>query len=184
MNFDLSPEALLFFTAETWETLRLFFDKGGNVVVVIALVAGILWTLIFERVWYYRHTLPRLNDERVQNWQQRADRSSWRARQLRRTILSETGRRIDANLSMIRVLIAVCPLLGLLGTVTGMIEVFHVLAVTGGGDAKAMAGGVSRATIPTMTGMVIALSGIFANIWLSRVSVQEKELLAGRMTVD
>ena len=51
-----------------------------------------------------------------------------------------------------------CPLLGLLGTVTGMIEVFNVMAVTGGGDAKSMAGGVERSTIPTMAGMVSALS--------------------------
>ena len=74
-------------------------------------------------------------------------------------------------------MVALCPLLGLMGTVTGMIEVFHVMAVTGGGDAKAMAGGVSRATIPTMAGMVAALSGLFANTWITRVAENERESL-------
>ena len=48
--------------------------------------------------------------------------------------------------------IVLAPLLGLLGTILGMIEVFHILAVTGGGDAKAMAGGVAKATIPQWLG--------------------------------
>ncbi len=50
--------------------------------------------------------------------------------------------------------------MGLLGTVTGMIEVFDVMAIQGTSNVKAMANGVSMATIPTMAGMVIALSGI------------------------
>ena len=64
---------------------------------------------------------------------------------------------------MIKTLVSLAPLLGLLGTVTGMIGVFEVLATTGGGDARSMAAGVSQATIPTMAGMVAALSGVFGN---------------------
>ena len=48
-----------------------------------------------------------------------------------------------------------------------MIEVFQVMAFNGGGDARAMAGGVSKATLPTMAGMVAALSGSFAAIYLT-----------------
>jgi biopolymer transport protein ExbB len=74
---------------------------------------------------------------------------------------------------MIKSLIALCPLLGLLGTVTGMIEVFDVLAIAGSGNARAMAEGVSRATIPTMAGMVAALSGLY---WAARLTRRvEKE---------
>ena len=72
-------------------------------------------------------------------------------------------------------LIALCPLFGLLGTVTGMIDVFTVLAITGGGDARSMAGGVSRATIPTMAGMVAALSGVLGNIYLDRLATRRRE---------
>ena len=52
-------------------------------------------------------------------------------------------------------------MIGLLGTVTGMIQVFEVMAAQGTGDARAMAGGVSAATLPTLSGMVLALSGIY-----------------------
>ena len=63
---------------------------------------------------------------------------------------------------------ALCPLLGPLGTVTGMITVFDVMAVSGTGNARSMAAGVSQATIPTMGGMVAALSGMFPAIYLER----------------
>ena len=58
-------------------------------------------------------------------------------------------------------LIGLCPMLGLHGTVYGIIEVFEVLAVLGTGNPRAMSTGVAKATIPTMAGMTIALSGLF-----------------------
>ena len=65
-------------------------------------------------------------------------------------MISKISLDVRSTLPIIEVLVTICPLLGLIGTVTGMIEVFFVMAVTGGGDAKSMAGGVSKATIPTM----------------------------------
>ena len=65
-----------------------------------------------------------------------------------------------------------------MGTVTGMIEGFQIMAFTGGGDARSMAGGVSKATLPTMAGMVSALSGVLVMIWLKN-KVEENELLMG-----
>jgi len=85
---------------------------------------------------------------------------------------------------MIKTLVAVAPLFGLLGTVTGMITVFDVMAFTGGGDAKAMAGGVSQATIPTMSGMVAALSGVFGMTYIERVAEREKHLLEDHLILD
>jgi biopolymer transport protein ExbB len=61
----------------------------------------------------------------------------------------------------IKTLVAMCPLIGLLGTVTGMIGVFEVMAQQGTGNPRLMAAGISQATIPTMAGMVAALSGVF-----------------------
>ena len=74
--------------------------------------------------------------------------------------------------------------MGLLGTVTGMIEVFNILAITGGGDARSMASGVSKATIPTMAGMVAALSGVFASSWLSRIAEREKDLIQDHLEIE
>jgi len=77
-------------------------------------------------------------------------------------------------MSLIQTCVALAPLFGLLGTVTGMIEVFQVMAFTGGGDARSMAGGVSKATLPTMAGMTTALSGVFATIYFNAAKNNEE----------
>jgi biopolymer transport protein ExbB len=64
-----------------------------------------------------------------------------------------------------------------MGTVTGMIEVFDVMAISGSGNARSMASGVSRATIPTMAGMVGSLSGVFVVTWLQRKAKRRTEQL-------
>ena len=68
-----------------------------------------------------------------------------------------------------------CPLIGLLGTVTGMIFVFETMAQQGTGNPRLMAAGISQATIPTMAGMVAALSGVFFS---SRLDAQIKRAKA------
>ena len=78
----------------------------------------------------------------------------------------------------------IAPLGGLLGTVTGMIEVFDVMAIAGSGNARSMASGVSKATIPTMAGMVGALSGVFASTWLNRMVKSERTHLEDALTIQ
>ena len=85
---------------------------------------------------------------------------------------------------MIKACVALCPLLGLLGTVTGMVEVFQVMAVNGTSNVRAMAAGVSKATVPTMAGMVAALSGLFFSFWLQRQYERERQLLGEHLTLD
>lgn len=117
-------------------------------------------------------------------WKTRSERNSWNAEQIRQAIVSRASMRLNANLPLINVMVALCPLLGLLGTVTGMIEVFDVMAITGTGSARSMASGVSKATIPTMAGMVGALSGVFASTYLQRKAKREVELLQDTMVLD
>ena len=74
--------------------------------------------------------------------------------------------------------------MGLLGTVTGMIEVFDVMAVAGGGNARGMAGGVSKATLPTMAGMVAALSGMMFSIQLRRYALDEGDRVEDSLEVE
>jgi biopolymer transport protein ExbB len=85
---------------------------------------------------------------------------------------------------MIQTLVALCPLLGLMGTVTGMITVFQVMAASGSGNVRAMAAGVSQATIPTMAGMVGALSGVLLITLISRRAASEVEFLEDSLTMD
>jgi biopolymer transport protein ExbB len=166
------------------ETILAFMDKGGNVLWLIAILLFVMWTLIFERLWFFNFVWRKEVYEVINAWESRSERKSWYAKQVRERLLSISREDIHANLNLITTLVALCPLLGLLGTVTGMIEVFNVMAVTGGGDAKSMAGGVERATIPTMAGMVAALSGLFANTYIQRVADREQELLEDQLTSD
>ena len=166
------------------ETILAFMDKGGNVLWLIAILVFVMWTLIFERLWFFTFVWRKEVFETINTWESRSERKSWYAKQIRNQLLSVSREDIHTNLNVITTLVALCPLLGLLGTVTGMIEVFNVMAVTGGGDAKSMAGGVERATIPTMAGMVAALSGLFANTYIQRIADREQELLEDQLTSD
>jgi len=159
-------------------------EAGGPVLLLIAALLLVMWTLVFERLWYFHGALKGDVAAAMDRWEARAERHSVRAHQIREALLSRVTLQINRNLPMIRALITVAPLLGLLGTVTGMIGVFEVLSLSGGGDARSMAAGVSRATIPTMAGMVTALSGVFANTYLRRVAEREQQLLADHLTMD
>ena len=164
--------------------IQAFVESGGKVLYAIAFLTFIMWTFIFERLWFYRSTLSRVVNYALGQWEARRERKSWNARQVRSALISTVSEKINQNLDMIGTMVALCPLLGLLGTVTGMITVFNVLAVTGGGDAKSMAAGVSQATIPTMAGMVAALSGVFGSTILNRIAVRENQLLEDHLTMD
>ncbi len=166
------------------EVLLAFMDKGGNVLWLIAALLFVMWALIFERVWYLQFGWKKDVAEVIAKWEGRAERKSWEAQQIRAMLISQTRMQINRYLPLIKTLVALCPLLGLLGTVTGMIEVFNIMAVTGGGDAKSMAGGVQQATIPTMAGMVAALSGVFANTYVTRIAQRESEFLQDNLTTD
>ncbi|MEN8664945.1 MAG: MotA/TolQ/ExbB proton channel family protein [Polycyclovorans sp.] len=146
---------------EPWLTLLAFFDTGGQVLLVIFAAAVLMWMLILERAWYFWRVLPQVERDVRAHWYGRPERSSLAARRVREALLERIKLSMSRTLPTIQVMIAICPMLGLLGTVTGMIQVFDVMALKGTADARAMASGVSRATIPTMAGMVVGLSGLF-----------------------
>lgn len=97
----------------------------------------------------------------IASWDARQDTTSWYAHRIREAWISEASENLSQRMLLIKTLVAVCPLIGLLGTVTGMIAVFETMANQGTGNARLMAAGISMATIPTMAGMVAALSGVF-----------------------
>jgi len=167
-----------------FEQLSEFLEKGGPVLLWLGVLAFLLWTLVFERVWYFQTAVKSDIKSTVDSWEERSERTSWQAHQVREMLVSRARLKIYASLPMVATLVALAPLMGLLGTVTGMIDVFHTLAVTGGGDAKAMAGGVAKATLPTMAGMVIAISGVFAKSYLERRAEVTTKLLEDHLTMD
>ncbi|ULQ45667.1 MotA/TolQ/ExbB proton channel family protein [Flagellatimonas centrodinii] len=93
---------------------------------------------------------------------------------LSEAVLRETPS-IERAQSILKLFAAVAPLLGLLGTVTGMIATFQAITVFGTGDPKLMAGGISQALVTTVLGLVVAIPLLFVNSLLngrSRVLIQ------------
>ncbi|MDO9171238.1 MAG: MotA/TolQ/ExbB proton channel family protein [bacterium] len=90
--------------------------------------------------------------------------------QIVRDVLQEAGRqesvRISRHLNILEVVAAVAPLLGLLGTVTGMIRLFEDVKAVGLGDATLLSGGISEAMITTAAGLIIGIPALVAYYWL------------------
>ncbi|HPF69229.1 MAG TPA: MotA/TolQ/ExbB proton channel family protein [Candidatus Krumholzibacteria bacterium] len=171
---------------DNWDYLA----QGGWVMVPIALSSLLMWVFILER-WI---TFGRLGGHDIEpadglrmvdggavptgvaglRWRLVsgfAARRSGRAaadRLLLRAESERLRRELRRRLAAISVLAAVAPLLGLLGTVLGMIQTFEVIALFGTGNAKAMAGGISVALITTQSGLIVAIPGIFISRALSR----------------
>ena len=160
---------------QTYENFLAFMELGGQAILwPMAFVALAMWTLIIDRFWYAKISHPREVKRTLDAWNARAERGSWYAHQIRRRLVSELMVDYERGLPVLASLIAVCPLMGLLGTVMGMLEVFDVVAVSGNGNVRAMASGVSQATVSTMVGMVIALSGLYFGERLRRGAETER----------
>ena len=159
------------------DSILEFMELGGGVLWWIMLVLFMMWSFIIERYWYFQVLHPRRMRSVVAAWDARADTTSWYAKRIRDAMISEVAESLNRGLPVIKTLVAICPLLGLLGTVPGMIQVFDVMGLTGTGNARAMAGGVSKATVPTMAGMVAALSGVYFASRLEQTSRVETEKL-------
>ena len=85
---------------------------------------------------------------------------------------------LNRYLALIAVLAAMAPLLGLLGTVTGMIATFDIISIFGTGNARAMAGGISEALITTQTGLLMAIPGLYMSGFLSRRAENLKQRIS------
>ncbi|MDN4503789.1 MotA/TolQ/ExbB proton channel family protein [Alteromonadaceae bacterium BrNp21-10] len=169
---------------EFLEAIRDFTETGGQVLLVIGVLIFVMWLLILERALYVFIGHRQMKQQTLALWQARTDKSSWNAEQIRQMLISRLTIRLNQSIPVIQALVALCPLLGLMGTVTGMIEVFDGMASLGSGNARAMASGVSKATIPTMAGMVGALSGVFASAWLARRVKTEKTHIEDALSLE
>jgi len=168
-----------------------FISQGGIVIYVLIALSIITITLIFERSWSLRRSVvvplnevasieAHVRDGEVdaaiaacgsQNtamhrilWTALKNRGVKRA--VMKEILEEVGRQevahLDRYIGALGVIAAISPLLGLLGTVIGMIEVFQVIALEGVGKADVLAGGISKALNTTAAGLTVAIPALVA----------------------
>jgi biopolymer transport protein ExbB len=168
-----------------------YLQQGGWVMIPLGLTSLAMWSLIVDRLLSF-HALSRHD---VQTTEALAALAAGRPAgagetglrrallhalltersgepELDRNILAQHALalrpRLREHLQLIAVLAAVAPLLGLLGTVLGMIETFEVIALFGTGNAKAMAGGISVALVTTQAGLLIAVPGLLVSAALAR----------------
>jgi biopolymer transport protein ExbB len=139
-------------------TFNNFLDQGGPIVFVLFFISIYLFVLLaakFKFLFFEIADIQKSFESKVDSIEkdefyllnlsiQKADFKS--------VVLKD--------FTTIQILITLCPVLGLLGTVTGMIEVFDVVSFFGTGNARALASGITKATLPTMTGMAISIVGL------------------------
>lgn len=177
------------------EHLGLMTDlirAGGVVMVPLVILSLVMWLLIIERAFFFRRLYKKNMNSRtalslvrentlpdpktycgavsllVTEFIRNRSGSAHLDRHLLDAAVARINRRMTRSLAVIGVLAAMAPLMGLLGTVTGMITTFDVLAIFGTGNAKAMAGGISESLITTQTGLIVAIPGLYMKGFLDR----------------
>lgn len=161
---------------QTWLSLSQFLHLGGWVLTLLLGITALLSSLLIERYWFRFVSFPR----NLKCYQQQVSQQSISTRSQHALWLSlrcDMELQLNQHFSLIKSLISLCPLVGLLGTVTGMIQVFDAMALAGSNDPQLMSAGIARATLPTMTGMSIALIGVINLTYLRRWSSRRKQSL-------
>nr|WP_306330977.1 MotA/TolQ/ExbB proton channel family protein [Vibrio injensis] len=174
-------QGLLFEQLALTPTLKQRLDAGGvigNIILVllaiglgIAVYRGIILVIARQRIQQQlKQSEPNSNNPlgRVLSVYDKEQNRSVEALELRllEAVVDEQAG-LEKGLSMLKLFAALAPMLGLLGTVTGMIETFQVITQFGNGDPKVMAGGISMALVTTVLGLVAAMPLLLAHNILS-----------------
>ncbi|MCX4188662.1 MotA/TolQ/ExbB proton channel family protein [Methylophaga sp. OBS3] len=159
----------------------LMFPLFACSIIAIAIIAERFWSLqtkriappeLITQIWQWLR-YNQVDQERIKNLQKNSplgrilaagllDRNS--ARDITKESIEDTGRHVTAlmekNLNTLGTIAAISPLIGLLGTVVGMIKVFAVITTEGVGNPETLAGGISEALITTAAGLVVAIPSV------------------------
>jgi biopolymer transport protein ExbB len=144
------------------DALSSLFEQGGITLWFILFASILLWILILERYWFHWRELPRLRRDLLEQW--KGERPSLPEGLVVRRIdglVGDLHAEVSRNVQALQALTSILPLLGLYGTVSGMIKVFEVMTIFGSGNTRGMASGISEALVTTMGGLFTALSGIY-----------------------
>jgi biopolymer transport protein ExbB len=142
--------------------LASLFEQGGAVLWAILFTSLYMWILLVERFWFHRSQMPELRHRLLEEWrQQPRDLSAALSFRKIETLVNDLRSEANKNMLALQALVVILPLLGLLGTVSGMIKVFEVMTVFGTGNTRGMASGISEALVTTMAGLFTALSGLY-----------------------
>ncbi len=182
----------------TWMAQKIWesWVAGGWTMIPIALVAFALYASgVHLLATLNRRTMGRVSDELLRAWVLKPDQAPGEMREVLRytqedvTSLDDAVNRfkeveasrvpeIDRRLASVNVLVGTAPLLGLLGTVLGMLVTFRAIAMGGGKMMDAMATGISEALITTEMGLLVAVPGMVLTYMIRRKRNEYVSLLA------
>lgn len=151
---------------------------GGWVIAVILGLSVVMWILILDRYLFLWRDEKRLADETRRYWTANRSNSPLINHRLRAGLTGAFHSKLSRWIGTIQVITAVLPLLGLLGTVSGMIKTFEVMTIFGSGNIRGMADGISQALVTTMAGLLTALTGMYFAEDLNERFERETENLA------
>ncbi len=178
-----------------------YLSSGGVVMIPLLVVSLVMWLLIINRALFLRRlyvkNIPRrtagqmIRENRLPGPQylganaalvrlflnRRCGHPELDAHILDETVLAVVTS-LDRHQSAINILAGVAPLLGLLGTVIGMIVTFDVITQFGTGNVRALAGGISEALITTQTGLLVSIPGLYMSGFLSQRATTIKQRAA------
>jgi len=137
------------------------FTRGGPVLYLLFLLTFLIFLVLINKYFFLIYDKKFWLDKNLNNFINDNPPSQVSLKTVESTYIAELKRVSNSNIKILDGLIGMCPLIGLLGTVYGMIEVFEVLSFLGTGNPRAMSSGVAKATIPTMASMVISLFGLY-----------------------
>jgi biopolymer transport protein ExbB len=164
--------------------LLLLFERGGVVLWVILAMSVLMWALILDRYLHYFFVMPRRRVRLLRLWGQEPTGDNRPFTPRLNAMMAAFSAPMHRFLMPIHTLSSILPLLGLLGTINGMIKVFEVITVFGVGNARGMAAGISEALITTMAGLVTALSGLYFCVNLQSLAERASERFAMRLNKD
>ncbi|MCP5207239.1 MAG: MotA/TolQ/ExbB proton channel family protein [Hahellaceae bacterium] len=167
-----------------WSQVQHFLQQGGSILWAILLVALMIFAISTERALYVLFGYPRQSKQWLQQWQSFTNNQSWMALRIRQAILASSQIELNRALWLLKSCVVVCPLLGLTGTVAGMISVFEELSFTGNGNPRLLSSGIFQATIPTMAGMLIGIIGMILRQQILRLTQKRQRSFAHSMSIE
>jgi biopolymer transport protein ExbB len=137
------------------------FIRGGPVLFVLFFLSFLIFFIFFNKYTFIYFDKSEWFTNKLDNFIEDNPPESFSLKHVQKTYISQLNRVSNSNIKLLDGLIGMCPMIGLLGTVYGMIEVFEVLSFLGTGNPRAMSSGVAKATIPTMASMVITIFSLY-----------------------
>ncbi len=159
-------------------------EQGGPVLFILFGLAAMCFFMLIEKCFYLFFRLPKQLKPVIQVWNDRSDKISWRAQAIRELEIYVLTSQISKHLTAIKACILLFPMLGLLGTVLGMIGLFETLASGAKLGSSSMMQGISQATLPTLTGVCMTLISLFGYTKVSGLCRQHILRLHQAMKVE